>query len=92
MSAKKLDEFILKTIDYAKKNDLLYSVHLKATMMKISDPVMFGHFVKNFFKEIFDEFGNELKSVGVNENFGLKDLFARIKDLPVYIQEKIEKK
>lgn len=92
MSAKKLDEFILKTIDYAKKNDLLYSVHLKATMMKISDPVMFGHFVKNFFKEIFDEFGNELKSVGVNENFGLKDLFARIKDLPVSVQEKIEKK
>lgn len=92
MSAKKLDSFILKTIDYAKSHDLLYSVHLKATMMKVSDPVMFGHFVKNFFAEIFDEFSDELKSVGVNENFGLKDLFARIANLPQNTQEKINKK
>lgn len=82
MSAKKLDEFIAKSIDYAKEKGLLYSVHLKATMMKVSDPVMFGHFVKIFFKEIFEEFKTELASVGVNENNGMKDFFARIENLP----------
>ncbi len=81
LSSKKLDNFIKYTIKLAKDEDLLYSVHLKATMMKVSDPVIFGHFVKEFFKEIFDNFGCELKSVGVNENNGLKDLFERIQTL-----------
>lgn len=83
MSVSALDDFIEKTIDEAKKDDLLYSVHLKATMMKVSDPVIFGHFVKIFFKEIFAEFGSELKDVGVNANNGLKDLFARIENLSI---------
>lgn len=83
MSVSALDDFIEKTIDEAKKDDLLYSVHLKATMMKVSDPVIFGHFVKIFFKEIFAEFGSELKDAGVNANNGLKDLFARIENLRI---------
>lgn len=83
MSVGALDDFIEKTIDEAKKDDLLYSVHLKATMMKVSDPVIFGHFVKIFFKEIFAEFGSELKDAGVNANNGLKDLFARIENLSI---------
>lgn len=83
MSAKMLDDFIVKSIDEAKKDDLLYSVHLKATMMKVSDPVIFGHFVKIFFKEIFTEFGDALKNVGVNANNGLKDLFTRIEGLDI---------
>lgn len=83
MSAKILDDFIEKSIDEAKKDDLLYSVHLKATMMKVSDPVIFGHFVKIFFKEIFTEFGATLKDAGVNANNGLKDLFARIEGLDI---------
>ena len=83
MSVSALDSFIAKTIDEAKKDDLLYSVHLKATMMKVSDPVMFGHFVKIFFKEIFSEFASELKDAGVNANNGLKDLFARIENLSI---------
>ncbi|WP_086288391.1 NADP-dependent isocitrate dehydrogenase [Campylobacter devanensis] len=83
MSVAKLDKFIAKTIEEAKKESLLYSVHLKATMMKVSDPVMFGHFVKVFFAEIFDEFGSELNSVGVVPNNGLKDLFAKIENLPI---------
>lgn len=83
MSVSALDNFIEKTIDEAKKDDLLYSVHLKATMMKVSDPVIFGHFVKIFFKEIFAEFGSELKDAGVNANNGLKDLFARIENLSI---------
>lgn len=83
MSVSALDDFIEKTIDEAKKDDLLYSVHLKATMMKVSDPAIFGHFVKIFFKEIFAEFGSELKDAGVNANNGLKDLFARIENLSI---------
>lgn len=89
MSAKALDKFIAQSIDYAKEKGLLYSVHLKATMMKVSDPVMFGHFVKGFFADVFAEFGDELKSVGVNENNGLKDLFARIENLSADTKAKI---
>jgi isocitrate dehydrogenase len=83
MSAAKLDKFIAKTIQEAKDESLLYSVHLKATMMKVSDPVMFGHFVKVFFTEIFEEFGSELNAAGVVTNNGLKDLFAKIENLPI---------
>ncbi|AGZ81770.1 NADP-dependent isocitrate dehydrogenase [Campylobacter fetus] len=83
MSVKKLDEFINSTVQDAKDSSLLYSVHLKATMMKVSDPVIFGHFVKVFFKEIFSEFESELKSAGVIANNGLKDLFSKIENLPI---------
>nr|MBP3724002.1 NADP-dependent isocitrate dehydrogenase [Campylobacter sp.] len=83
MSADKLDKFIAQSIEDAKSNNLLYSVHLKATMMKVSDPVIFGHFVKVYFKEIFDKFGEELEKLGVVANNGLKDLFARIENSPL---------
>lgn len=82
LSANKLDKFIEESIKDAKDSGLLYSVHLKATMMKVSDPVIFGHFVKVFFKEIFEEFASELKEAGVNQNNGLKDLFTKIENLP----------
>ena len=83
LSAKALDSFIESSIADAKKEGLLYSVHLKATMMKVSDPVMFGHFVKVFFAELFNEFGEQLKKLGVNANNGLKDLFAKIENSPI---------
>lgn len=83
MSVKELDKSIEKSINYAKENKLLYSVHLKATMMKVSDPVIFGHFVKVFFKEIFDEFKDELKNAGVKEDNGLKDLFEKVDKLSI---------
>ena len=83
LSAKALDSFIESSIADAKKEGLLYSVHLKATMMKVSDPVMFGHFVKVFFAELFSEFGEQLKNLGVNANNGLKDLFAKIENSPI---------
>ena len=83
LSAKALDSFIESSIADAKKEGLLYSVHLKATMMKVSDPVMFGHFVKVFFAELFSEFGEQLKNLGVNANNGLKDLFAKIESSPI---------
>ena len=80
MSAKELDKFIEKSLDYALQNNLLYSVHLKATMMKVSDPVIFGHFVKEFFKVVFDEYRSEFEKLGINENNGLKDLFERVEN------------
>lgn len=83
LSAKALDSFIESSIADAKKEGLLYSVHLKATMMKVSDPVMFGHFVKVFFAELFSEFGEQLKNLGVNANNGLKDLFTKIENSPI---------
>ena len=83
LSAKALDSFIESSIADAKKEGLLYSVHLKATMMKVSDPVMFGHFVKVFFAELFNEFGEQLKNLGVNANNGLKDLFTKIENSPI---------
>lgn len=83
LSAKALDSFIESSIADAKKEGLLYSVHLKATMMKVSDPVIFGHFVSVFFAELFNEFGEQLKSLGVNANNGLKDLFAKIESSPI---------
>nr|WP_321432202.1 NADP-dependent isocitrate dehydrogenase [uncultured Campylobacter sp.] len=83
LSSKALDSFIESSIADAKKEGLLYSVHLKATMMKVSDPVIFGHFVSVFFAELFSEFGEQLKSLGVNANNGLKDLFAKIENSPI---------
>ncbi|MDY6124099.1 MAG: NADP-dependent isocitrate dehydrogenase [Campylobacter sp.] len=83
LSAKALDSFIESSIADAKKEGLLYSIHLKATMMKVSDPVIFGHFVSVFFAELFNEFGEQLKSLGVNANNGLKDLFAKIENSPI---------
>ncbi|NLY04334.1 MAG: NADP-dependent isocitrate dehydrogenase [Campylobacter sp.] len=83
MSVKELDKFIAQSINYAKDRDLLYSVHLKATMMKVSDPVIFGHFVKIFFDEIFSEFKEELKIAEVNPNNGLGDLFIKIENLDI---------
>lgn len=80
MSAKELDKFIEKSLDYALQNDLLYSVHLKATMMKVSDPVIFGHFVKEFFKVVFNEYKLEFEKLGINQNNGLKDLFERLEN------------
>lgn len=90
LSAKKLDEFIKYTLEKSKKDDLLYSVHLKATMMKVSDPVIFGHFVSGFFAELFDKFANELESVGIKAKDGLKSLEEKIKSLPQNTQEKIK--
>ena len=83
LSAKALDSFIESSIADAKKEGLLYSIHLKATMMKVSDPVIFGHFVSVFFAELFSEFGEQLKNLGVNANNGLKDLFAKIENSPI---------
>ncbi|MDO5045905.1 NADP-dependent isocitrate dehydrogenase [Campylobacter sp.] len=81
MSVKALKRFINEQIEDARAKDLLFSVHLKATMMKVSDPVIFGHFVREFFKDAFVKFKSEFKSLNVDENNGLKELFEKVATL-----------
>lgn len=92
LSASKLDSFIEKAENEARNDGLLFSLHLKSTMMKISDPVIFGRALRVYFKELFDEFGAELESAGVKADNGLGDLLERIKSLPQQTQAKINEK
>jgi len=78
MSAQALREFLAETIKEAKEKDLIWSLHLKATMMKISDPIMFGHAVEIFFEDLFNKYGELFKELGYNPNLGLGDLFNRL--------------
>ena len=78
MSAKALRTFLQKTLDEAKENGVLWSIHLKATMMKVSDPIMFGHAVEVFFKDVFAKYADEFKSIGYNSNLGLGDLYKKL--------------
>jgi len=82
MSASALASFYQKTLDDAKANGNLWSLHLKATMMKVSDPIMFGHAVKVFFKDVFAKYGSELKAIGYNANMGLGDLYKKLENSP----------
>ena len=78
MSVAKLKTFIKKTIEDAKKNGVLWSIHLKATMMKISDPIMFGHAFTVFFQEVFDKYADTFAELNVNPNLGMSDLEKKI--------------
>lgn len=82
MSAEKLYNFYEEQIKYCKDNDLLLSLHLKATMMKVSDPIIFGYAVKAYFKELFEKFGDELNTLGVNPNNGINELLIKIESSP----------
>jgi len=82
MNVRALRAFYAEQIALAAKDDVLLSLHLKATMMKVSDPVMFGHCVSVFYKEVFDKHGETLSPLGINVNNGLGDLYAKIQDLP----------
>ncbi len=79
MSAAALDAFLAKEIEKTKAEGVLFSLHMKATMMKVSDPIIFGHAVKQFLAPVFDQFGEEMAALGVNPNSGLGDLLARVK-------------
>ncbi len=80
MSAEALDAFFLEEIERTKSEDTLFSLHLKATMMKVSDPIIFGHAVRIFLAPVFEQFGEDMAALGVNPNSGLADLLARVKD------------
>ncbi|MPS26263.1 NADP-dependent isocitrate dehydrogenase [Pigmentiphaga sp.] len=90
MSKKALTRFIEAQIEDAKKQGVLFSVHLKATMMKVSDPILFGQVVSVFFKDVLAKHADALKQVGFDPNNGLGDLYAKIKDLPAGKQAEIE--
>lgn len=82
MDVAKLEAFFEKEIEDCKKKDILLSLHLKATMMKISDPIMFGHCVKVYYKDLFAKHGATFKELGVNPNNGFGDVEKKIQSLP----------
>ena len=89
MSKKALIAFFEEQLKDSKDLNVLFSLHMKATMMKVSDPVIFGHAVRVFFKDIFDKYEKELDSVGVDLTNGFGDLLANIKKLPQDKQDQI---
>ncbi|GAB1232330.1 NADP-dependent isocitrate dehydrogenase [Ferrigenium sp. UT4] len=82
MSRRALRRFYAEQMAAAKKEGVLLSLHLKATMMKVSDPIMFGHAVSVFFQQVFDKHGALLKQIGVNPNNGFSDMEAKVMALP----------
>lgn len=82
LSAKALDAFLAEQIEATKQDGVLFSLHLKATMMKVSDPIIFGHAVKAFLQPVFDRYGDELKAAGADPNSGLGDLLGRVAEMP----------
>jgi isocitrate dehydrogenase len=90
MSSKALVSFLEAQMEDAKRQGVLFSLHLKATMMKISDPIIFGYAVRTFFRDVFDKHAAVFKEVGVDPNNGLGDLYAKIKALPPAKQAEID--
>ncbi len=82
MNVRSLRNFFAEQIADAKQTGVLLSLHLKATMMKVSDPIMFGHAVTVFYKDVFEKHAAIIKELGVNVNNGLGDLYAKIQKLP----------
>ncbi|MGB7651417.1 MAG: NADP-dependent isocitrate dehydrogenase [Gallionella sp.] len=90
MSVAALRDFYEAQIQTAKNQNVLLSLHLKATMMKVSDPIMFGHAVTVYFKDVFAKHAEVIKQLGVNVNNGLGDLYAKITTLPDAQRNEIE--
>ncbi|CAK8737169.1 Isocitrate dehydrogenase [NADP] [Sodalis praecaptivus] len=84
-----MSSFIAQQITDAKRQGVLLSLHLKATMMKVSDPIMFGIVVSEFYKEVLARYNDKLKTLGFDANNGIGDLYAKIKELPAAEQTKI---
>jgi isocitrate dehydrogenase len=80
LSVSDLKDFYEAEIEDAKSTETLFSLHLKATMMKVSDPIMFGHCIKVFYKEAFDKHGETLEQIGANPNQGLASIFESVKN------------
>jgi len=89
-SRRALRAFLKEQIADAKKQGILFSIHLKATMMKVSDPIIFGHVVSVFFKEVFEKHAATFAELGISPNNGLGDLYAKLKNLPAEKQKEIE--
>lgn len=91
MSKKALLAFYEKEIEDARKTGVMFSLHVKATMMKVSHPIVFGHCVKIFYKEAFEKHGELFKELGVNVNNGMVDLYNKIATLPQSKQDEIKR-
>ncbi|WP_456457135.1 NADP-dependent isocitrate dehydrogenase [Thermovibrio sp.] len=91
MSRRKLKEFFEEVINDAKEKDILFSLHVKATMMKVSDPAIFGDAIRVYFRKLFERHGKELQEIGFDPNKGLIDLENKLSKLPPEKQEEIKK-
>ncbi len=89
LSKKELLKFLASEIKKAKEQGILFSLHMKATMMKVSDPIIFGHAVKVFFHEVFDKYADVLTSVGANPNNGLESILKKLENLENAKQKEI---
>jgi isocitrate dehydrogenase len=90
MSKKALIKFLEEQVQDAKEKNILFSLHMKATMMKVSDPIIFGHAVKVFFKDVFDKYAEDLKQAGADPNSGLGDVLSALNNLPEDKQKEID--
>jgi isocitrate dehydrogenase len=90
MRAAALDEFLAAQVVRAKEEGVLFSAHLKATMMKVSDPIIFGHVVKAYFSELFDTYGEQLEAAGLSANNGLASILNGLADLPQDVRDGVE--
>lgn len=90
MNRASLEQFLKAEIEDAKDSGVLFSLHMKATMMKVSDPIIFGHAVRIFYDDVFAKHAEALKSVGVDPNNGFGDVEAKIQNLPADQREAIE--
>ena len=90
MGVKNLRKFIAEQIEDAKNTGVLFSLHMKATMMKVSDPIIFGHVVSVFFEDVFKKHAETFNQLGVNPNNGLGDLYKKIESLPADKKAEIE--
>ncbi|MEE9095494.1 NADP-dependent isocitrate dehydrogenase [Pseudarthrobacter phenanthrenivorans] len=90
MRAGALDEFLKAQVARAKEEGVLFSAHLKATMMKVSDPIIFGHVVKAYFSELFETYGKQLAAAGISANNGLAAILSSLEDLPSDVREGVQ--
>jgi len=90
LSCAALCEYFENEMQDAKSNDIMLSLHLKATMMKVSDPIIFGHAVKVYFKDVFEKYASTFDELGVNPNNGLGDVYNKIQKLPDTQKSEIE--
>ncbi|RLD98148.1 MAG: NADP-dependent isocitrate dehydrogenase [Aquificota bacterium] len=90
MNVKALQQFFEEQLEDAKKKDVLFSLHLKATMMKVSDPPIFGYAVRAYLKDVFEKHSKVFDEIGVNPNNGLGDLYDKLQELPEDKRKEIE--
>ena len=90
MSKKALTSFLTEQVADAKAKGVLFSLHMKATMMKVSDPIIFGHAVRAYFSDVFEKHGKTLEAAGINPNNGLESMLNKVKELPAAEGKAIE--